>query len=293
VAHIKLPKHPKPCRQIAEQSSIAAFLDQETRKIDALVEEQRRLIDLLKEKQQAVISHAVTRGLNPDAPMKLSGYPLIGTIPKNWHAGKLRRFATRVVVGIAEATTQAYADDGVPILRATNIRPGKIEGEILRIDPTFSGDRRSKQLRAGDLVTVRTGYPGVTAAIPKELGGCQCFTMLITTLRNSQSARYHCYFLNSTFARQYFDVEGWGSAQTNISVPILQDCPVPSPSFREQEEIADYLDERCKITDSLIFEANHAIDLFQERRSALISAAVTGKIDVRSFHPQEATPVCQ
>ncbi len=114
-----------PLFQIAEQSSIAAFLDQETRKIDALVEEQRRLIDLLKEKQQAVISHAVTRGLNPDSPMKPSGYPLIGTIPKNWHAGKLRRFATRVVVGIAEATTQAYADDGVPILRATNIRPAK------------------------------------------------------------------------------------------------------------------------------------------------------------------------
>jgi type I restriction enzyme S subunit len=284
---------PTPLLQIAEQSSIATFLDEETSKIDALVEEQRRLIDLLQEKRQAVISHAVTRGLDPAAPMKPSGYPLFGIIPRTWRAGKLRRFASRVVVGIAEATTQAYADDGVPILRATNIRPGKIEGELLRIDPKFSGDRGSKQLRAGDLVTVRTGYPGVTAVIPEELGGCQCFTMLITSLRNSQSARYQCYFLNSTFARQYFDVEGWGSAQTNISVPILQDCPVPSPSFREQEEIADYLDEKCEITDSLIDEANHAIELFQERRAALISAAVTGQIDVRNYRPQEAPAVCQ
>jgi type I restriction enzyme S subunit len=278
---------------LSEQNLIANFLRKETGKIDALVEEQRRLIDLLQEKRQAVISHAVTRGLDPDAPMKPSGYSLFGNIPKTWRAGKLRRFASRVVVGIAEATTQAYADDGVPILRATNIRPGKIEGELLRIDPKFSGDRESKQLRAGDLVTVRTGYPGVTAVIPKELSGCQCFTMLITSLRNSQSARYQCYFLNSTFARQYFDVEGWGSAQTNISVPILQDCPVPSPSFREQEEIADYLDEKCEITDSLIDEANHAIELFQERRAALISAAVTGQIDVRNYRPQEAPAVCQ
>src|SRR5690606_619956 len=134
----------------------------------------------------------------------------------------LARVAERVAVGIAVAATHAYAGEGVPILRATNIRPGQITGELLYINEDFADGLGSKLMRAGDLVTVRTGNAGVTAVVPKELDGCQCFTMLITTLSKGCDSEYYCLLLNSHYAKNYFSLEGWGTAQINISVPILK-----------------------------------------------------------------------
>ena len=111
---------------LREQTVIAAFLDVETAKIDGLVAEQRRLIDLLREKRQAVISHAVTRGLNPTAPLKPSGIDWLGDVPSHWTAPlSFKRVADRVVVGIAEAAAYAYVEVGVPILRSMNVRAGR------------------------------------------------------------------------------------------------------------------------------------------------------------------------
>jgi type I restriction enzyme S subunit len=266
---------------ISEQTRIAEFLDQETAKIDALVAEQERLMALLKEKRQAVISHAVTKGLNPNTAMKPSGIEWLGDVPAHWEYACLTRIASRIVVGIAEAATHAYADEGIPILRSTNIRAGRIRGDILFIDPEFAGDRGSKQLNTGDLVTVRTGNAGVTAVIPPDFDGCQCFTMLITTLNHGSSSEYYCYWMNSVSAQCYFSLEGWGTAQVNISVPILKALPIPIPPTSEQKEIVEHLDREIGKFDTLTAEAQRAIDLLQERRTALISAAVTGQIDVR------------
>ncbi len=268
---------------IAEQAVISKFLDGETKKIDELVAEQQRLMELLKEKRQAVISHAVTKGLNPRAPMKPSGIEWLGDVPEHWAYSSLTRIASRVVVGIAEAATHAYADEGVPILRSTNIRPGRIIGDILRIEEEFAGGRDSKLIRAGDLITVRTGNAGVTAVIPPELDRCQCFTMLITTLNGGYSPEYYCYWMNSIPAQCYFGLEGWGTAQVNISVPILKALPVPMPPASEQAAIVAYLTDEIGRLDALAAEAQKAIDLLQERRTALISAAVTGQIDVRKL----------
>ena len=270
-----------------EQQAIAVFLDQETAKIDALIEEQRRLIELLKEKRQAVISHAVTKGLDPKAPMTDSGSEWLGDIPAHWAAGTLTRISERVVVGIAEAATHAYADDGVPILRSTNIRPNQITGAVLMIDPAFAAARGSKVLREHDLVTVRTGNAGVTAVIPPALDGCQCFTMLITTLARPHDPSFYSFYLNSTVAQSYFSVEGWGTAQTNISVPILKSLPIPIPPAAQQQSIAEYVGGVSREVDELIALADAMVALLAERRSALISAAVTGKIDVRNYQPQE------
>lgn len=279
----KLRRYRFPTPPLDEQTAIAAFLDRETSKIDALVSEQRRLIELLKEKRQAVISHAVTKGLDPNAPMKPSGIDWLGNVPEHWQCAMLTRIASRIVVGIAEAATHAYVDDGIPILRSTNIRAGRIIGDILHVDSGFAGDRESKQIQARDLVTVRTGNAGVTAVIPAELDGCQCFTMLITTLEEGYRSEFYCYWMNSLSAQCYFTLEGWGTAQVNISVPILKALPVPMPPVKEQEEIVSYLDRELGRFDTLTAEAERAIELLQERRSALISAAVTGKIDVRGI----------
>jgi type I restriction enzyme S subunit len=270
-----------------EQTAIAAFLNRETAKIDALVAEQRWLIDLLREKRQAVISHAVTKGLNAKADLKPSGIDSLGDVPAHWTAPlSLKRVADRVVVGIAEAAAYAYVEVGVPILRSMNVRAGKLVGDLLYLDPAYSTDRDSKMLHAGDLITVRTGHAGVTAVIPKELDGCQCFTMLVTTLKAEMHPQYFCYWMNSLYANYYFGLEAWGSAQPNISVPILQDIPVYAPPFDEQVAIAAFLDEATAKLDTLTATAETAITLLQERRAALISAAATGKIDVRPLSPQ-------
>lgn len=274
---------------LPEQRHIVTFLDREAAKIDALVEEQRGLIELLKEKRQAVISHAVTKGLNPNMPTRDSGVEWLGLIPKHWDSGTLTRVADRVIVGIAEAATHAYADEGVAILRSTNIRAGKIIGEILYVTPEFAEGRATKLINAGDLVTVRTGNAGVTAVVPESLDGCQCFTMLITSLSELGLSAFYCYALNSLPSQRYFSLEGWGTAQVNISVPILKALPVAIPPLSEQHAIVEYLDGATAKLDELVAEAESAMRLLGERRAALISAAVTGKIDVRDLAAQAAT----
>jgi len=277
-----------PLPTASERATITSFLDREAAKIDSLVAEQEQLITVLKEKRQAVISHAVTKGLDPSVPMKDSGVEWLGEVPAHWSTGHLTRVADRIVVGIAEAATHAYADEGVPILRSTNIRAGRITGEILYVDSNFAKERGSKEISAGDLVTVRTGNAGVTAVIPEELDGCQCFTMLITTLLDGNSPDFYCYWMNSIAAQHYFALEGWGTAQVNISVPILKALPIPIPPTTEQVAIVSFLNQEIQRLDELTSEAESVIKILRERRSALISAAVTGQIDVRGLANQEA-----
>ena len=195
------------------------------------------------------------------------------------------RARVSTVVGIAEAATQAYADDGVPILRATNIREREIVGELLYLDPGFANapERKAKRIHSRDLVTVRTGNPGVTAVIPKELDDCHCFTMLITTLKQGNSPRFIEYCISSDYCKTYFATEGWGSAQINISVPILQNLPVAIPPADEQKKIVAYLDEETTRTNRVLERLKVTIDLLKEYRSSLITAAVSGQIDVSKF----------
>lgn len=268
---------------VETQRALCDFLDRETAQAEALVTKYERLIELLEEKRAALITQAVTKGLDSKVPLKDSGVQWIGMIPAHWTCTALNRFATRVVVGIAEAATHAYADEGVPILRSTNIRANSIRGDILRIQREFALERGSKLIRAGDLVTVRTGNAGVTAVVPNELDGCQCFTMLITSLRSACIPGFFSLAINSDYGQRYFALEAWGTAQANISVPILKAFPIAVPPVEEQARIVRYLGGQLATLDDLIRRTGSAIELLNERRTALITAAVTGQIDVRPY----------
>ena len=283
-----------PVPPLSEQRAIADFLDAETAKLDTLVAKKRELIEKLKEKRTTLISRTVpavyppeaarAAGLNVNTKLKHSGIEWLGEIPEHWEVVPFKRLCTRVEVGIAEAATHAYSDDGVPIIRSTNVRPNMLDTiDMLRIEKWFAEKNHSKTLRSGDLVTVRTGYPGTTAVIPTEYDGSQCFTLVLSTLRSTECPHFFSYFFNSVAGVTYFEMEGWGTAQTNISVPIVQYMPVLRPLPNEQRAIVDYLDRETTKIDRMAGKVEAAIDRLQEYRTALITAAVTGKIDLRGY----------
>jgi type I restriction enzyme S subunit len=284
IKNLRIPSPP-----IEEQTAIALYLDHKTAQIDTLLRQSEKIIALLQEQRTAIINQAVTKGLThlPPAqggtlgvPLKDSGVEWIGELPEHWDRTYLKRISKRVVVGIAEAATQAYADDGVPILRATNIKQGEIKGDIFYINKEFAQKNNSKKLWANDLVTVRTGYPGQTAVVPESLDGCQCFTMLITTMKDDCNPHFYSYFINSGVNKTYLEITAWGSAQLNISVPILEETWVPKLSYSEQTAIVNYLDQKTAEIATLIQKEEQRMALLKEYRASLISEVVTGKVMV-------------
>lgn len=265
-----------------EQRQIASFLDRKTAAIDTLISKKQRLIQLLEEKRTALINQAVTKGLNPNVPMKDSGVPWIGEIPEHWEAKLFRRVTSRIDVGIAEAATHAYAEQGVPIVRSANVRTNYIDmSNLAYIQEEFAEKNRSKYIHAGDILTVRTGAnAGMTAVVPEELNHVQCFTLLVATPVTQQVPQFYSYYINSPFAQSFFTVEGWGSAQVNLSVPILKELPIVEPPYQEQQKIVTSIQQSTKKIDELISKNQQIIKLLQEYRQSLISAAVTGKLDV-------------
>jgi type I restriction enzyme S subunit len=195
-----------------------------------------------------------------------------------------KRVTTRIDVGIAEAATHAYASEGVPIIRSTNVKQNFIEvDDLLYIEQWFAEKNRSKYLYTGDIVTVRTGaYAGMTAFIPEVLNQSQCFTLLMATLARRQNPEFYSFYINSPLAQKIFAIEGYGSAKVNLSVPIMQNLPIVEPPYEEQEAIVSYIKTRTKQIDLLLEKKKTSIEKLKEYRTALISAAVTGKIDVRN-----------
>lgn len=210
------------------------------------------------------------------AEYKDSGVEWLGEIPKHWINTRFKFCCDRVVVGIAEAATHAYADEGVPILRSTNIRETGLDTKnLIYIKQIFADQNDSKYLYANDIITVRTGYPGISSVVPIELDKSQCFTNLISTPNKKFNPNFLTFFFNSDIGKRYFELLGWGSAQKNISVPILQNFFLATPDILEQHLIVDFLDHETAQIDSLIAKQEKLIELLKEKRQAVISHAVT------------------
>ncbi|SHL55052.1 restriction endonuclease subunit S [Bradyrhizobium lablabi] len=267
---------------ISEQTAIASLLDRETTKIDALVREQQRLIELLKEKRRAVISHAVTKGLNSNVEMRDAGVEWLGEVPKHWDLIRLKFVSPEITVGIVVEPSKYYCEDGVPALRSLNVQPGAIRLENLVYISEEANDLLCKsKLYSGDLVAVRTGQPGTVAVVPDNLNGCNCIDLIIIRRPNGDCEQFLCWYLASDFAVRQFTEGSEGAIQQHFNVSTAKSLFVVRPPKSEQEEIASFLSKETKKIDALVAEAEDGIRLLQERRAALIAAAVTGKIDVR------------
>lgn len=268
-----------------EQSAIAAFLDRETAKIDALIAEQEKLIALLAEKRQATISHAVTKGLNPDAPMKDSGVPWLGEVPGHWEINRLKSISPQITVGIVVEPSKYYVDSGVPALRSLNVAPGRVVEDNFVFISVESNELLSKsRLRAGDLVSVRSGQTGTTAVVPESLDGCNCIDLIIIRKPRDDSEQFLCWFLGSDAAIQQFSSGSGGAIQQHFNIGTAMNLQIPLPPREEQDAIVKFLEAESAKIESLHRASEQSIDLLQERRSALIAAAVTGQIDLRGIY---------
>lgn len=267
-----------------EQAAIVAFLDRETAKIDALVEEQKRLIELLREKRQAVISHAVTNGLNPIVPMKASGVEWLGDVPEHWDVSPLMRLTApgrNIMYGIVLPGPDVA--EGVPIVKGGDVRPHRLRIDLLnRTTAEIEAPFARARLRPNDIVYSIRGSIGDAELVPDELLDAN-ITQDVARVspRSSLNCRWLLYALKSIAVFVQLEQRSLGAAVRGINIFDLKRARVPLPPPREQDEIATYLDLQTLKIDGLLAEAASAIDLLTERRSALISAAVTGKIDVR------------
>jgi len=264
----------------AEQTQIAAFLDRETAKIDELVAEQRRLMELLKEKRQAVISHAVTQGLNPDAPMKPSGIEWLGDVPAHWGISPLKYVATynnEVLDEITAADTEiVYVD----ISSVDGVYGIKTKETILFSD---APSRARRRVRHGDVIvsTVRTYLKAIARIRAPEENLIVSTGFAVIRPRDELTPDFLGHLLFASYFIEQVIARSTGVSYPAINASELVAIPVTVPPPDEQAKIAVFLDTELAKLDTLTAEAQRAIDLLQERRTALISAAVTGQIDVR------------
>lgn len=275
--------------EIQEQTQIARFLDHETARIDALIEEQQRLIELLKEKRQAVIFHAVTKGLDPTVPLKDSGVEWLGEVPAHWVRKRLKNISPFITVGIVVNPSDYVADEGLPFLYGGEVKEGFIEvDKARRITPENSRKNRKTMLETGDIVTMRVGYPGLTAVVPPECAGGNCASVMLVK-RGSYDSHWLCAVMNSRLVRQQVEVVQYGAAQKQFNISDAIEFWMFEPPIEEQTMIAEFISEQSSVFNTLMDESESSILLLNERRSALISAAVTGKIDVRGWQPPAST----
>lgn len=276
LSHVQVPTPP-----LEEQSAIAAFLDRETGKIDALIAEQEKLLTLLAEKRQATISHAVTSGLNPNAPMKDSGVPWLGEVPIHWDVVCLRRIARNVETGSTPSSDSPSSDLEDGVLWYT---PGDFGSDLVlngsqkKVAKSLVGSGEVKIFPLGSILIVSIGATlGKVGLSNSPAAANQQINAVI--LDESMDDRFFAYSLSAKVEVMRFLSNASTIGIMNQS--RTKEIQLAVPPEVEQIAIATHLDGATAKIALLEVEAERAIAILKERRSALIAAAVTGKIDVR------------
>lgn len=288
-----IPKLRIPLPAVQEQTQIARFLDHETARIDALIEEQQRLIELLKEKRQALISHAVTKGLEPTVQMKDSGVEWLGEVPAHWAIKRLKRLV------LDSAGIQMGPFGGMLVDLDDSDTGYKVYGQENTISGDFSSGNRwipewryfalsNYHLEVGDIVLTRKG----------SLGNCRRVSLLPQAgIIDSDTIRVRVQgqMMNPDYLELLLHEAGYISTQlslvkrgailSGLNSEIIANLVIVVPHRDEQEELLLEIKAVSSKLNQGIFDCEYAVGLLQERRSALISAAVTGKIDVRGWQP--------
>lgn len=288
---------PVPNMPLTEQLRIANFLDHETAKIDNLIEKQQQLIELLKEKRQAVISHAVTKGLNPNVPMKNSGVEWLGEVPEHWTVSTIKHISTFIGTGGTPKNSESFTDDdGIDWFS-----PGDFNGSLslryakkkITTQAVSNGD--AKSYPKDSIVVIGIGATLGKVAFVEHEFSCNQQINIITP---SKTVDHN--YLTYSLLNQVEQMKQSSNASTIgiMNQEKTKQIWIAFPPKDEQIKIVSVLSQKEIEFDELLKKSEYQILLLQERRTALISAAVTGKIDVRDWvapdtqnveEPQEAT----
>lgn len=276
-----------PVPSYSFQVKIAKYLDEKTSQIDSLIEKNEKSIELLEEYRKSIISEAVTKGLDPNAPMKDSGVEWIGEIPEGWVTRRLKNFLDNVPHSIVDGPfgsdlkSDEYTDTGVPVTQLNNIKEG-----FHRVDSfKFVSESKATQLSShfvfpGDLLMAKMMPAGRTciasSAYPKYLLSSDSIRIVIDS---SVDRRFVCYAANC-YCLAECELKSSGVTRIRINLSIVRNLSFVLPSLQEQKKIADYLDQKTAEIDSLISKKKQLIEKLAQYRKSLISECVTGKIKV-------------
>ncbi|WP_269900527.1 restriction endonuclease subunit S [Paenalcaligenes faecalis] len=283
-----------PIPEIKEQVQIAKFLDHETAKIDTLISKQERLIELLQEKRQAVISHAVTKGLDGAVGMKDSGVEWLGEVPEHWLTTSFKhKISTTKGVAFKSAD---FVSEGVKVVRASDIKNKTIQYSGVYLPVAFLNEYKNVMLKTGDIVLstvgstpdVKNSAVGQVGMLPLDLNGSLLNqNTVIFAPEENLNNNYLFWLIQSSMYREHLNLNAHGTAnQASLSLESMLSFRVVIPDYDEQLLIHNYLEDRVRKLDKLEKNSQDMISLLKERRTALISAAVTGKIDVRDIELQ-------
>lgn len=272
---------------IKEQTTIANYLDKQTAKIDKLIKNYQKLIVLSKEKRVALITHCVTKGLDPNVKMKDSGIEWLGEVPEGWEVEKLKNYIS-TIKGFAFAASD-FCDNGISVVKASNIKKNTVISSNVYLPYSYSRTYSQVKLCENDILISTVGSnPNVADSAVGQLALVpNCFN---GALLNQNTAILKVFSLNQFYLfytlltksyRDHLDLHAHGTAnQSSLNLDDILSYLIQVPSFSEQTTIAKYLDKQTARIDQVIEKAQQAIKLLKEKRTALITAVVTGKVDV-------------
>ena len=286
IAEIKLEALPVGVPPLEEQCAIAEFLDRETARIDALVAKKEGLICQLRKKRTGLISHAVTKGLDPDAPMKESGVGWLGRIPEHWDVRRLKACAAVRLSNVDKKSVEGER----PVLLCNYVDVyyhERIENGMNFMAATATRDQiRRFSLKQGDVLITKDSETWTDIAVPalvaEDLPEVLCgYHLALIRPRPDYVGAFLARALSAVGLRNQYHVAANGITRFGLTVDAITTGLFPSPPVEEQRAIADFLDRETGRIDGLIAKVEEGIERLREYRTAVISAAVTGQIDVR------------
>ncbi len=271
---------------LEEQALIAKYLNHKTTQIDNLIQKKERLIELLQEERTAVINQAVTKGLDPNAPMKDSGIEWLGEIPAHWSEARVKNIVNIIGrIGFRGYTTADLVEKGEG---AISLSPSNIKNHILNIDDctylSWEKYNESPEIKIyrNDIILVKTGSTiGKTAIIPADTPEMTLNPQLVVFKEIKLEPLFLYYVMISDYFQGYFNVYTAGGSTPAISQEKINNFKITYPDLEEQKEISEYICKKEFEIKQIINSAKQEIELLKEYKTALISEVVTGKVDVR------------
>ncbi|MBI2839690.1 MAG: nucleotidyl transferase AbiEii/AbiGii toxin family protein [Acidobacteria bacterium] len=274
-----------PLPSYEQQQAIATFLTRQTTKIDALIAKKERLIELLQQKRTTLITDAVTKGLDPNVPMKDSGVEWLGRIPAHWDVLRIKNVASFITSG-SRGWAEFYADQGSVFLQIGNLRSGSIDldlSDIQRVVPPDGAEGQRTRVVAGDVLISITALIGAVGVVPQEMAIAYVnqHLALVRPRADLTHSRWLAYCLLSSVGQSQFATALYGGTKQGLGLDDIRNLRVLIMPLPEQQAMVNKIDCEVSKFDALISKVHEAIDRLKVYRTALISAGVTGKIDVR------------